>query len=333
MNDSRVVVVTGASGGVGRAVARTFGDRGDRVALLARGEAGLEGALRDVEVAGGTGIAIPTDVADPAAVEAAAERTERELGPIDVWVNDATATVFAPVHRIDPDEFRRATEVTYLGAVWGTMAALSRMRSRDRGTIVQVGSALAYRAIPLQSAYCGAKHALRGFTDSLRTELMHDKSRVRLTSVHLPALDTPQFSWSRAKLANHPQPVPPIYDPDVAAKAIVWASEHDRREVWVGWPTYKTILGNKVAPGIADRVLARSGYAAQQTDDPVDPDRKDNLFQPVDDTRDHGAHGIFGERSRGSSPALWATLHRGWVAAGAALLVAGGFAVLRKPGR
>lgn len=317
---SRVVVVTGASGGVGRATARAFAERGDAVSLLARGEAGLEGAARDVEVAGGSALSIAVDVADADAVEAAADRVEEELGPIDVWVNNAMATVFAPVHEVEADEYRRATEVTYLGGVWGTMAALRRMRPRNAGAIVQVGSALAYRAIPLQAPYCGAKHALRGFTDSLRTELIHDGSDVRLTMVHLPALNTPQFSWGRAKMPNHPRPVPPIYQPEVAARAIVWASERDRREVWVGWPVYKTILGNKLAPGFADRYLAENGYEAQQTDEPVDPDREDNLFDPADDETDHGAHGAFDEVARQWSPMLQATTHRGWGLAGAAAL-------------
>lgn len=315
----RVVVVTGASGGVGRAVARAFAERGDRVALLARGEAGLEGARRDVEARGGDPLAIPVDVADAGCVEAAADRVERELGPIDIWVNDAMTTVFAPVHRITPDEFRRATEVTYLGAVWGTMTALARMRPRNRGAIVQVGSALSYRAIPLQSAYCGAKHALRGFTDSLRTELLHDGVDIRLTMVHLPALNTPQFRWSRAKLSHQPQPVPPIYQPEVAARAIVWASEHDRREVWVGWPTYMTILGNKLAPGLADRYLARNGWESQQTDEPMTGEREGNLFEALDSGKDHGAHGVFDRRARSASPMLWTTQHRVFLGAGTAL--------------
>ncbi len=327
---SRVVVVTGASGGVGRAAARAFAGRGDRVALLARGAAGLEGASRDVTARGGQALAIPTDVADHDQVEAAAIRVEDELGPIDVWVNNAMATVFAPVQDIGADEYRRATEVTYLGAVWGTQSALRRMRPRGRGTIVQVGSALAYRAIPLQSAYCGAKHALRGFTDSLRSELLHDGIDIRLTMVHLPALNTPQFSWSRSKLPRHPQPVPPIYQPEVAAEAIVWASEHDRREVWVGWPVYQAILGNKLFPGLADRYLAANGWEAQQTESEVSPDREDNLEVPRDDERDAGARGIFGDRSRDSSLFLALTTNRRWVALGAAIGAAAAAGVGRR---
>lgn len=329
----RVVVVTGASGGVGRATARAFAQRGDRVALLARGDAGLDGARRDVEARGGVPLAIPVDVADARRVEAAADRVERELGPIDVWINNAMTTVFAPVHRITPEEFRRATEVTYLGAVWGTMAALERMRPRNRGTIVQVGSALAYRAIPLQSAYCGAKHALRGFTDALRTELLHDGVGIRLTMIHLPALNTPQFRWSRAKLPHEPQPVPPIYQPEVAAHAIVWASEHDRREVWVGWPTYATILGNKLVPGLADRYLACNGWESQQTDEPMTGEREGNLFEAADAGEDHGAHGVFDGRARGTSPMLWAALHRGWLAAGTVLAAGALMAVAKSRDR
>jgi NAD(P)-dependent dehydrogenase (short-subunit alcohol dehydrogenase family) len=327
MNRSKVVVVTGASAGVGRATAIEFARRGDRVALLARGAAGLEGASRDVLDAGGAPLAIPTDVADPDAVEEAAARIESELGPIDVWINDAMTTVFAPSWEISPAEFRRATEVTYLGAVWGTLAALRRMRPRDRGAIVQVGSALAYRAIPLQSPYCGAKHALRGFTDSLRTELMHVGSQIRLMSVHLPAVNTPQFSWCETKLPRHPQPVPPIFQPEVPARAIVWASERDRREVWVGYPTYRAIWGNKIAPGYADRYLARTGWSSQMTAEPVDPNRPSSLFEPVDDDVDYGPHGEFDERARDSSRMLWATRHRGWIAAAAAALLAGAGAI------
>lgn len=326
----RVVVITGASAGVGRATARAFAERGAAVGLLARDTEGLEGARADVEAAGTRALAVGLDVADAEQVESAAGRIEAELGPIDVWINNAMTTVFAPVTEITPEEFRRATEVTYLGAVYGTMAALARMGPRDRGVIVQVGSALAYRAIPLQAPYCGAKHALRGFTDSLRTELLHEGSGVRLTMVHLPALNTPQFSWCRTRLPRHPQPVPPIYDPEVAARAIVWASEHNRRELWVGYPTVLAIVGNKLAPGLADRYLARTGYRSQQTDVPVDPERDDNLFHPV--PGDFGAHGQFGERARSRSLQLWATTHRRWLAAGA-LGVAGALAALSSRGR
>jgi NAD(P)-dependent dehydrogenase (short-subunit alcohol dehydrogenase family) len=296
MRDAKVVVVTGASAGVGRATAKAFGARGAGVALLARGEDGLAGAAEEVRAAGGRALTIPTDVADAGAVESAAERAERELGPIDVWVNDAMATVFAPFSEIEPEEFRRATEATYFGCVWGTRAALRRMTPRDRGVIVQVGSALAFRGIPLQAPYCGAKHAIKGFSESVRTELLHDKSAVRVSMVHLPALNTPQFEVGRTKLPRHPQPVPPIYQPEVAANAIVWISEHDRRQLYVGGSTLKTILGNRIAPWLVDRYLARTGYEGQQTDEPVDPERPDNLFESV--PGDHGTHGRFDKGAR-----------------------------------
>jgi NAD(P)-dependent dehydrogenase (short-subunit alcohol dehydrogenase family) len=311
-----VVTVTGASAGVGRAAARAFADRGAAVALLARSGEGLEAARREVEQRGARAIALPVDLADFDAVDGAAETAERELGPIDVWVNDAMASVFAPVWEVRPEEFRRATEVTYLGAVHGTMAALRRMRGRDRGTIVQVGSALAYRAIPLQSAYCGSKHALRGFTDSVRCELMHERSGVHVTMVHLPALNTPQFDTVRSRLPRRPQPVPPIFQPEVAAEGIVLAAAARRREVWVGGSTVITIAGSKLAPALADRYLARTGFDSQQTDEPADPDRPDNLFEPV--PGDRGAHGRFDDRSRAGSLQLRATAHRRKLLAAAA---------------
>jgi NAD(P)-dependent dehydrogenase (short-subunit alcohol dehydrogenase family) len=317
---AQVVVITGASAGVGRATVRRFADEGASVALIARGRERLEAAAREVEAAGGRALALPLDVADADAVEKAADETEEELGPIDVWVNNAMVTVYAPVAQLSPDEFRRVTEVTYLGSVWGTMAALGRMLPRDRGTIVQVGSALAYRGIPLQSAYCGAKHALEGFYDSLRTELMHDGSNVRLTVVQLPALNTPQFSWGRTKMPREPQPVPPIFQPEVAAEAVVWAAQNPRRELYVGWPTVKTIVGNKFVPGLGDRYLARTGYEAQQIEEPVRPDRPDNLFEPV--PGDFAAHGPFDDRAKPRSLQLWANLHRRWLGAGAAGLAA-----------
>ena len=277
---AEVVVITGSSAGVGRATARAFGARGAWVGLLARGRDGLEAAAREVEQAGGRALAIPTDMADPEAVEAAAAEVERQLGPIDVWVNCAMATIFSPFDRISPDEYRRATEVTYLGFVYGTMAALKRMRPRNRGTIVQVGSALAYRAIPLQSAYCGAKFAIRGFTDSIRCELLHDNSAVHITMVQMPALNTPQFDWARDKLDRKPQPVPPIYQPEVAAEAIVFAAHARRREVWVGKSAIQAIVANKIIPGLLDRYLANFGYTSQMADQRVSPDRPGQPFRP-----------------------------------------------------
>ena len=314
----RVVVITGASAGVGRAAAVAFGREGAAVGLIARGRDRLDSARREVEAAGGSAAVVAADVADAQAVEAAAEHFESRLGPIEVWVNNAMATVFAPLGDVTPEEYRRATEVTYLGSVWGTMAALRRMRSRDRGTIVQVGSALAYRGIPLQSAYCGAKHALQGFLESVRSELLHEGSNVHLTMVQLPALNTPQFTWSRSKLPHEPQPVPPIYQPEVAAEAIVWVARHPRRELKVGWPTVKAIVGNAVAPGLADRYLASTGYEAQQTDRPLDPERVDNLFEPA--PGDQGAHGPFDDEARAHSVQLFATKHRGPLLAGVSAL-------------
>jgi NADP-dependent 3-hydroxy acid dehydrogenase YdfG len=319
-----VVVITGASAGVGRAAAREFARRGDAVGLVARNEDALHAAAREVRDLGGRALELPTDVADAAQVEAAAERATRELGDIDVWVNDAMASILAPTWEIEADEFRRVTEVTYLGQVNGTLAALRRMRPRDRGTIVQVGSALAYRGIPLQSAYCGAKHAVRGFTDALRTELMHTKSGVRVTIVHLPALNTTQFGLVRTRMPRAPRPVAPVYQPEVAARAIVWASEHPhRRELWVGGSTALTILGSRLAPGtLGDRYLARSGFDSQQTSEPVDERRRrtDYLFEPV--PGDHGAHGDFGAESRDRSVQAWLAERRG-VLAGALAAAAG----------
>ncbi|RSM49034.1 KR domain-containing protein [Amycolatopsis balhimycina DSM 5908] len=329
--DNQVVVVTGASGGIGRAVARAFGARHARVALLARGEEGLEAAAGDVSREGGTALAIPTDVADFAQVEAAAERAEKELGPIDVWVNVAFTSVFAPFSEIEPDEFRRVTEVSYLGYVHGTMAALKRMKPRDRGTIVQVGSALAYRGIPLQSAYCGAKHAIQGFNESLRCELLHGGSHVRTTMVQLPAVNTPQFSWVRSKLPHQAQPVPPIYQPEVAARAVLYAAGHPRRrEYWVGGSTVGTLLANAVAPGILDRYLARTGYESQQTDADKPAGRPENLWAPADRSRDYGAHGEFDRKSTPRSFQLWAGRHHGLLAAGGSALATTALAVWRR---
>jgi NAD(P)-dependent dehydrogenase (short-subunit alcohol dehydrogenase family) len=313
---------------VGRAAAVAFAERGYAVGLLARGEEGLKGAVRDVEGAGGAAASVPTDVADPGEVETAAERVESDLGPIDVWVNGAMTSVFGLFWEIDPEDFERVTRVTYLGVVNGTRAALARMRPRDRGTIVQVGSALAYRGIPLQTAYCGSKHAIQGFCDSLRAELLHDKSGVRLTEVHLPALNTPQFDWVKSLLPKRAQPVPPIYQPEVAARAIVWAAEHDRREVWVGGSTWATITANKVFPGLLDRYLGRTGVDSQQTDEPEDPTRPSNLWEPVPE--DKGAHGRFDDRAKSRSAQVWLTTHRGRVAIAAAVAGIGGLLAARR---
>jgi NAD(P)-dependent dehydrogenase (short-subunit alcohol dehydrogenase family) len=321
----RVVVVTGASGGVGRAVARRFAAHGDRVALLARGEDGLAGAAKDITKAGGTALPLAVDAADFTAMSGAAEHIEAELGPIDVWVNNAFTSVFAPFTEIEPDEFRRVTEVTYLGYVYGTRVALGRMLPRDRGAIVQVGSALAYRGIPLQSAYCGAKHAIQGFTESVRCELLHDGSRVRVTMVQMPALNTPQFDWVLSRLGKHAQPVPPIYQPEVAARAVVYAAGHPRRrEYWVGASTVATLMANAVAPGLLDRYLARTGYSAQQADRPA-PGGPGNLWEPADGAGepDHGAHGSFDQQAHDHSVQLWASEHHGLLAAGAGAAVLG----------
>ncbi|HEV2782762.1 MAG TPA: SDR family oxidoreductase [Actinophytocola sp.] len=322
--DARVVVVTGASAGIGRATARLFGARGDRVALFARGERGLANAAEEVAAAGGTALAVPVDVADHDALAEAADRVERELGPIDVWVNNAFATVFAPFVAIRPDEYRRVTEVTYLGFVHGTRVAMQRMLPRDRGAIVQVGSALAYRGIPLQSAYCGAKHAIQGFTESVRCELMHDGSKVRVTMVQLPAVNTPQFDWALSRMRRKAQPVPPIYQPDVAARAIVRAADHPRRrEYWVGASTVGTLLANKLAPGLLDRYLARTGYKAQQTSTKDEPNRPVNLWEPVDDDTDFGARGRFDDKAKSHSPQQALSRHHGLVRAALGAAAAG----------
>jgi NAD(P)-dependent dehydrogenase (short-subunit alcohol dehydrogenase family) len=320
---SEVVVITGASAGVGRALAREYGKHKAKVGLLARDSGRLEAAKNEIVEAGGEAIAISCDVADPEKVDEAAARVERELGAIDIWHNNAMTTVFAAISNTEPAEFKRATEVTYLGCVYGTMAALKRMLPRDRGVIVQTGSALAYRSIPLQGAYCGAKHAMVGFTDSLRCELIHNKSNVRVTMVHLPAMNTPQFSWCRTRLPRHPQPVPPIFEPEVAAEALYWAAHHNRRELFVGGPTVEAIYGQNFAPGFADWYLGTHGYEAQQTSEPVAPDRPDNLFQPV--AGNYAARGIFTEKSKNFSLQTWADMHRlplGLAAAGIAGLSA-----------
>ncbi len=314
----QVVVVTGASGGIGRATARAFAARGAKVALLARGVTGLAAAAEEVNRAGGTALVIPTDTADHDQVDAAAQRVEDELGSIDVWVNVAFTSVFARFTDIAPDEYRRVTDVNYHGFVNGTRAALARMLPRDRGAIVQVGSTLAYRGIPLQSAYCGSKHAIQGFHESLRTELLHDKSGVHVTMVQMPAVNTPQFSWVLSRLPNQAQPVPPIYQPEIAARAVVYAADHPkRREYWVGASTMATLVANAVAPGLLDRYLARTGFGSQQTDQPKDPDQPANLWEPADgpDGRDFGAHGRFDDESKGRSPQLWASQHHGLLGA------------------
>ncbi|MHB8533018.1 MAG: SDR family oxidoreductase [Solirubrobacteraceae bacterium] len=327
-----VVVVTGSSGGVGRAIAHAFAKRGAHVGLLARGQEGLEGAAREVESFGGQALAVPTDVSDHQQVEAAAAAVESRFGEIDVWVNDAMATVFARFVDIEPEEFKRATEVTYLGAVYGTMAALKRMTARDRGKIVQVGSALAYRAIPLQAAYCGAKFGIRGFTDSIRTELLHDKSKVQITMVQLPGVNTTQFNWCRSKLPKHPKPVPPIYQPEIPAEAVYWAAHHRRRELWVGYSAVEAILGNKIAPSFADWYLAKTGFDGQQIADmPIDGERTGNLFEPVQN--EAATHGMFDAQAKGHSSQLWAATHRGVLAGALAGVAALGAAGARRLAR
>jgi NAD(P)-dependent dehydrogenase (short-subunit alcohol dehydrogenase family) len=317
-----VVVITGASAGVGRATVREFAKRRASIGLIARGTDGLEGARREVESAGGRALVLPVDVADSAQVEAAAERVESTFGPIDIWVNNAMASVFSPLKEMTAEEFKRVTEVTYLGYVYGSLAALKRMLPRDCGTIVHVGSALAYRSIPLQAAYCAAKHAVLGFFASLRTELLHDGSNVKTTMVQMPALNTPQFGWVKSRLPRKAQPVPPIFQPEVGARAIYYAAHHpERREYYVGFSTVKAIFGNKLAPSFGDHYLARDGYDAQQHDGPEDPNRPNNLWHPV--SGDHGAHGTFDERASSFSMELWLEMNRKWLGAALGLLAAG----------
>lgn len=304
----RVIVITGATGGVGRATAWEFAKQGAKLVLLAREAHQLEATKREVELLGGHALTISVDVADAEQVEAAAEQAENTLGPIDVWINNAMNSVFAPFKDISPAEFKRVTEVTYLGQVYGTMAALKRMLPRNKGSIVLVGSALAYRGIPLQSAYCGAKHGIQGFYDSLRCELKHDRSKVKMCMVQLPAMNTTQFGWVLSKLPNKPRPMGKVYQPEVAAEAIVFAARHNRRSVWVGFPTFKAIIGNKIAPWYADSVLARTGFEGQQTSEPADADRKDNVWDPVPE--DRGAYGDFGSIAAGKSYTLWASMNR-----------------------
>ncbi len=315
-----VVMITGASAGVGRAVVRRFAGPGARLGLIARDPARLEATAREVREAGGEALVLPLDVADAEAVEAAAAQLEAAFGPIDIWINVAMVTVLSPVARMTAQEYRRVTEVTYLGTVHGTLAALRRMSPRDRGTIVQVASALAYRSIPLQSAYCAAKAAVVGFTDSLRTELLHDGSNVKLTAVQLPAVNTPQFDWARNKMPRRAQPVPPIFQPELIADAIHHAAFNPRREYWLGFSAIKAIVSAKLVPGLGDRMLARQGYQGQMTDEPA-RHRPDNLFDPV--PGDPGARGRFGDRASDSSPAIWGSEHRPLLTALGALAVAG----------
>lgn len=307
---SRVAVITGASAGVGRAAAHAFAREGAKIGLIARSENALNEVAKEVRERGGAAIVLPADVADAEKIDIVAAQVEAQFGPIDVWVNNAMASVFSPVKEMTAEEFKRVTEVTYLGFVYGTLAALKRMLPRDSGIIIQVGSALAYRGIPLQSAYCAAKHAIQGFCDSLRSELIHDESRVRLTMIQMPALNTPQFRWVKSRLPHKAQPVPPIFQPEVAADAIVWASHHSRREIWVGLPTVKAIFGNKFIAGWLDHYLARMGYDSQQHNGPEDPNRAHNLFQPVEGS--HSTHGDFDARAQDKSAQLWFDKHRVW---------------------
>lgn len=327
MEKHEVVVITGASAGVGRAAVREFARHGAHVGLIARGREGLEGAAREVESFGGKALVLPIDVADGHAIQDAADRVERELGPIDIWVNDAMTSVFSPIKKMTAEEFKRVTEVTYLGYVYGTLAALKHMLPRDRGTIVHVGSALAYRSIPLQAAYCASKHAILGFYAALRTELLHDKSGVHTTMVQMPALNTPQFGWVRSRLPRKAQPVPPIYQPEVAARLIYHAAHHpEKREYYASWSVIKAIFGNKLAPWYADRYLAEHGYDAQQYDGPADPNRPDNLYQPV--PGDHGAHGAFDERARSWSVEACLEENAGKLLVGLGLGIAGALGTL-----
>jgi NAD(P)-dependent dehydrogenase (short-subunit alcohol dehydrogenase family) len=325
---NKVIVITGASAGVGRATARRFATHGARIGLLARGPGGLEGARRDVEKLGGKALVIPVDVVDADRVEAAAAQVEAELGEIDIWINNAMTSVFSPIKQMTSEEFRRVTEVTYLGYVYGTLAALKRMLPRDRGVIVQVGSALAYRGIPLQAAYCAAKHAVQGFCDSLRSELIHDRSNVKVTMVQLPALNTPQFGWVKSRLPRKAQPVPPIFQPEVAAEAIYFAAYHPQREFYIGAPSVAVITADKFIPGLLDRYLAATGYDSQQHDGAEDPNRPHNLWQPV--PGDHGAHGAFDARARSWSAQLWMSQHRSWIALGVVALGVSGLLALFK---
>lgn len=315
----KVVVVTGASAGLGRAIVREFAKQGANMGLLARGNDGLEGAKKEVEDFGGKALAIPTDVSQPDQVEAAAEQIEKELGPIDIWVNNAMISVFGPFKQLEAKDFKQVTDVTYLGQVYGTQSALKRMQTRNKGSIILIGSALAYRGIPLQSAYCGAKHAIHGFFESLRAELSHDGSKINLSMVQLPAMNTTQFGFVKSYLPNKPQPMGTIYQPEVAAQAVAHIAKNPQREMYVGYPTVQTILGNKLVPGFLDWYLGETGIEGQQTNEPKDPNRKDNLYEPL--PGDHGAHGTFDDSSWNFSPETWAATHKA-VTWGAVLSVA-----------
>ncbi|SRR5579884_673464 len=328
VSSPEVVVVTGASAGLGRAIVREFARHNARIGLIARDPMRLEATVREVTELGGEGLPVSADVADSDALEHAAEEVERTFGPIDIWVNNAMTTVFSPFDEVTPEEYKRTTEVTYLGQVWGTMTALKRMKSRNHGHIVQVGSALAYRSIPLQSAYCGAKHGIKGFTDSLRCELIHDRSKVQITMVQMPAMNTPQFEWCRTHISHHPQPVAPIYNPEVGARAVYWAAHHNCRELYVGVSTIAAIIGQKLFPGLLDRYLGRTGYSSQQTDETIGPQRVDNLFTSV--AGDYGAHGSFDKRAANRSPALWFETHRAASLAISLGLLAMGLAGMRR---
>lgn len=324
-----VVVVTGASAGVGRAIVREFARRGAKIGLIARGRDGLEGAKKDVEAMGGEALILELDVSDATQIESAAQKVEETFGPIDIWVNNAMNSVFSPFKEVTPEEFRRVTEVTYLGQVYGTMAALKRMLSRDQGTIILVGSALAYRGIPLQSAYCGAKHGIQGFFESLRCELIHDKRNIKLSMVQLPAMNTTQFGFVKSRLPRKPKPMGTIYEPEVAAKAVVYAADHNEREVYVGFSTWQTIVGNKFIPEWLDHYLAKIGFKGQQTDEPEDPNRKHNLWEPI--PGDHGAHGSFGAQAWDFSPQFWAATHQWLTMAGITAITVGlGVGLIRK---
>jgi short-subunit dehydrogenase len=324
--DGKVVVVTGASGGVGRAVARELGRRGCRVGLLARGSDALEAAAREVEQLGGRAMAIPADVADAGQVESGAEAVDREFGQIDVWINNAMVSMYAPFWEISPEEYKHITEVTYLGQVYGTMAALKRMRERNRGTIVQVGSALAKRSIPLQSAYCGAKHAIAGFTESIRAELIHEKSNVYITIVHLPGVNTTQFEWTKNRMPHKPRPTGPIFQPEVAAGGILFAAEHPwRKKLIIGFPTWQAVVGEKFVPGALDHYLAHAAWEGSQLPQPADPNHPDNFWHPL--PGDHGSHGPFDAQAKWHSGQLWATEHRAGIMAAIAGIGLGAAAV------